>query len=165
VITASSRRRRASIFEISSRGLAAPSLSALNRASRVAVRTCGSLVLGFLDVQDQARRQNRFLITELEYGSPLPCANLGGHRCSVMPYPQRRGVGDLIAHRPSFSASITNGGIQSGTTTAMANLAEAIRGWSITAHEQQMIATWSISFPHHRDVAPPCSSCSCANSK
>ena len=95
----------------------------------------GSLILGFLDLQS-SQAQNRFytdledwLATTVREYSSEPAATGGDH---------------LQASIDRLRAAVEEGGASRSTTTAMANLAEAIQG--LVAHmrtEQQMIREWA----------------------
>src|SRR6202035_2772126 len=93
----------------------------------------GSLILGFLDLQS-SQAQNRFY-TDLE----------DWLASTVREYSGEGGpAGDLQGAVERLRASLEDGGGNRGTTTAMANLAEAIQG--LVAHmrtEQQMIREWA----------------------
>jgi hypothetical protein len=113
----------------------------------------GSLVLGFLDLQT-SQAQNRFY-TDLEDWLSTTVRDLG-----VSTEPSGGGPvafappGDLRLAIERLRESITDGGSSRATTSAMANLAEAIQG--LVHHmrtEQQMIRDWVDSqAEQHRDI-------------
>jgi hypothetical protein len=144
------------IFDSLKEGLAAP-LSGMGISfSSSLFGLAGSLVLGFLDLQT-SQAQNRFyteledwlsttvrdLVTEPGTGAVAVSA-LGG---AAMP-------GDLKTAIERLREAITESGSNRATTTAMANLAEAIQG--LVHHmrtEQQMIRDWVDSqAQQHRDI-------------
>jgi hypothetical protein len=93
----------------------------------------GSLILGFLDLQS-SQAQNRFY-TDLEDWLATTVREYGGGDV---------GSGDLQGAFERLRAAVEEGGANRSTTTAMANLAEAIQG--LVAHmrtEQQMIREWA----------------------
>jgi hypothetical protein len=118
----------------------------------------GSLVLGFLDLQT-SQAQNRFY-TELEDWLSTTVRDLGvGGEPTAMAIPASGGLsgpfsGDLRVAIERLREAITDSGSNRATTTAMANLAEAIQG--LVHHmrtEQQMIRDWVDSqAQQHRDV-------------
>jgi hypothetical protein len=92
----------------------------------------GSLILGFLDLQS-SQAQNRFY-TDLEDWLATTVREYGGGDAG----------GDLGGAIERLRAAMEEGGANRSTTTAMANLAEAIQG--LVAHmrtEQQMIREWA----------------------
>ena len=111
----------------------------------------GSLVLGFLDLQT-SQAQNRFY-TELEDWLSTTVRDLGAIATTA-------GAGRRPADRrlrvaiERLREAITDGGSNRATTSAMANLAEAIQG--LVHHmrtEQQMIRDWVDSqAQQHREV-------------
>lgn len=93
----------------------------------------GSLILGFLDLQS-SQAQNRFY-TDLEDWLATTVREYGGGDAAG---------GDLGGAIDRLRAAMEEGGGNRSTTTAMANLAEAIQG--LVAHmrtEQQMIREWA----------------------
>jgi hypothetical protein len=140
------------IFESLKEGLAAP-LSGMGISfSSSLFGLAGSLVLGFLDLQT-SQAQNRFY-TELEdwLSTTVRDLGVGGEPASgALPaaFP-----GDLRVAIERLREAITDSGSNRATTTAMANLAEAIQG--LVHHmrtEQQMIRDWVDSqAQQHRDV-------------
>jgi hypothetical protein len=93
----------------------------------------GSLILGFLDLQS-SQAQNRFY-TDLEDWLATTVREYGSEPAAA--------GGDLQVSIDRLRAAVEEGGTRS-TTTAMANLAEAIQG--LVAHmrtEQQMIREWA----------------------
>ena len=93
----------------------------------------GSLILGFLDLQS-SQAQNRFY-TDLE---DWLASTVGSYSGEAGP------SGDLQAAVDRLRVALEEGGSNRGTTTAMANLAEAIQG--LVTHmrtEQQMIREWA----------------------
>src|SRR6266702_3273290 len=141
------------MFDSLREGLAAPLGGMGISFSSSLFGLAGSLVLGFLDLQS-SQAQNRFY-TELEdwlsttvYDHAAEPALAAG---SVAP----AGVsGDLKTSIERLRDTISEGGSNRATTTAMANLAEAIQG--LVNHmrtEQQMIRDWVDSqAQQHREV-------------
>jgi protein-S-isoprenylcysteine O-methyltransferase Ste14 len=123
------------LFETLKGGLAAPLGGMGISFSSSLFGLAGSLILGFLDLQS-SQAQNRFYTdledwlatTVREYGSDTP-------------------AGDMQGAIDRLRSAVEEGGAGGGgraTTTAMANLAEAIQG--LVAHmrtEQQMIREWA----------------------
>jgi hypothetical protein len=143
----------AAIFESLKEGLAAP-LGGIGIAFSASLfGLAGSLVLGFLDLQ-MSQAQNRFY-TELEDWLSTTVRDLGvGSDAAVAVPAVGAASGDLRAAIERLREAITNGGSNRATTTAMANLAEAIQG--LVHHmrsEQQMIRDWVDSqAQQHREV-------------
>jgi hypothetical protein len=114
----------------------------------------GSLVLGFLDLQT-SQAQNRFY-TELEDWLSTTVRDLGVEQGAVAAAAPGAGAvsPDLKTAIERLREAITDSGSNRATTTAMANLAEAIQG--LVHHmrtEQQMIRDWVDSqAQQHRDV-------------
>jgi hypothetical protein len=100
----------------------------------------GSLILGFLDLQS-SQAQNRFY-TDLEDWLASTVREYSGETAGT-----GTGItvgGELQSTIERLRASMEESGGSRGTTTAMANLAEAIQG--LVAHmrtEQQMIREWA----------------------
>src|SRR6266516_4400965 len=111
----------------------------------------GSLVLGFLDLQT-SQAQNRFY-TELEDWLSTTVHDLGVGGDAAAPV-SGAVSSDLRVAIERLREAITDGGSSRATTTAMANLAEAIQG--LVHHmrsEQQMIRDWVDSqAQQHREV-------------
>ena len=143
----------AAIFESLKEGLAAP-LGGIGIAFSASLfGLAGSLVLGFLDLQT-SQAQNRFY-TELEDWLSTTVRDLGVGSDAAVAVPAAGAVsGDLRAAIDRLREAITNGGSNRATTTAMANLAEAIQG--LVHHmrsEQHMIRDWVDSqAQQHREV-------------
>jgi hypothetical protein len=143
----------AAIFESLKEGLAAP-LGGIGIAFSASLfGLAGSLVLGFLDLQT-SQAQNRFY-TELEDWLSTTVRDLGVGSDAAVAVPAAGAVSsDLRAAIDRLREAITNGGSNRATTTAMANLAEAIQG--LVHHmrsEQQMIRDWVDSqAQQHREV-------------
>jgi hypothetical protein len=141
------------IFESLKEGLAAP-LGGIGIAFSASLfGLAGSLVLGFLDLQ-MSQAQNRFY-TELEDWLSTTVRDLGVGSDAAVAVPAAGAVpGDLRAAIERLREAITDGGSARATTTAMANLAEAIQG--LVHHmrsEQQMIRDWVDSqAQQHREV-------------
>ena len=141
------------IFESLKEGLAAP-LGGIGIAFSASLfGLAGSLVLGFLDLQ-MSQAQNRFY-TELEDWLSTTVRDLGVGSDAAVALPAAGAVsGDLRAAIERLREAITEGGSNRATTTAMANLAEAIQG--LVHHmrsEQQMIRDWVDSqAEQHRDI-------------
>jgi hypothetical protein len=113
----------------------------------------GSLVLGFLDLQT-SQAQNRFY-TELEDWLSTTVRDLVVDREAPAGAPGSPALSsDLKSAIERLRESIAEGGSSRATTTAMANLAEAIQG--LVHHmrtEQQMIREWVDSqAQQHRDI-------------
>jgi hypothetical protein len=143
----------AQIFESLKEGLAAP-LSGMGISfSSSLFGLAGSLVLGFLDLQT-SQAQNRFYtdledwlsttVRDLVVDREAPAVGSGSGALSA----------DLRSSIDRLRDVITEGGSSRATTTAMANLAEAIQG--LVQHmrtEQQMIRDWVDSqAQQHRDI-------------
>ena len=139
------------IFESLKEGLAAP-LGGIGIAFSASLfGLAGSLVLGFLDLQT-SQAQNRFYI-ELEDWLSTTVRDLGVGGDTAAPT-SGAVPGDLRIAIERLREAITEGGSSRTTTTAMANLAEAIQG--LVHHmrsEQQMIRDWVDSqAQQHREV-------------
>jgi hypothetical protein len=141
------------IFDSLKEGLAAP-LSGMGISfSSSLFGLAGSLVLGFLDLQT-SQAQNRFY-TELEDWLSSTVRDLVVDRDAPAPAPVSGAMsGDLRSAIERLRETISEGGSSRATTTAMANLAEAIQG--LVNHmrtEQQMIRDWVDSqAQQHRDI-------------
>jgi MotA/TolQ/ExbB proton channel family protein len=139
------------IFESLKEGLAAP-LGGIGIAFSASLfGLAGSLVLGFLDLQT-SQAQNRFYI-ELEDWLSTTVRDLGVGGDAAAPT-SGAVPGDLRIAIERLREAIAEGGSSRATTTAMANLAEAIQG--LVHHmrsEQQMIRDWVDSqAQQHREV-------------
>ena len=143
----------AAIFESLKEGLAAP-LSGIGISFSASLfGLAGSLVLGFLDLQT-SQAQNRFY-TELEDWLSTTVRDLGvGGDAAIAAPAAGAASGDLRMAIERLREAIGDGGSSRATTTAMANLAEAIQG--LVHHmrsEQQMIRDWVDSqAQQHREV-------------
>ena len=143
----------AAIFESLKEGLAAP-LSGIGISFSASLfGLAGSLVLGFLDLQT-SQAQNRFY-TELEDWLSTTVRDLGvGSDAAIAGPAAGAASGDLRMAIERLREAIGDGGSSRATTTAMANLAEAIQG--LVHHmrnEQQMIRDWVDSqAQQHREV-------------
>jgi len=143
----------AAIFDSLKEGLAAP-LSGMGISfSSSLFGLAGSLVLGFLDLQT-SQAQNRFY-TDLEDWLSTTVRDLVVDRDAPAGAPASGALsGDLRTSIERLRDAITEGGSSRATTTAMANLAEAIQG--LVNHmrtEQQMIRDWVDSqAQQHRDI-------------
>jgi hypothetical protein len=143
----------AQIFESLKEGLAAP-LSGMGISfSSSLFGLAGSLVLGFLDLQT-SQAQNRFY-TDLEDWLSTTVRDLVVDRDAPAVGPGTGALStDLKSSIDRLRDTITEGGSSRATTTAMANLAEAIQG--LVQHmrtEQQMIRDWVDSqAQQHRDI-------------
>ena len=141
------------IFESLKEGLAAP-LSGIGISFSASLfGLAGSLVLGFLDLQT-SQAQNRFY-TELEDWLSTTVRDLGvGSDAAIAAPAAGAASGDLRMAIERLREAIGDGGSSRVTTTAMANLAEAIQG--LVHHmrsEQQMIRDWVDSqAQQHREV-------------
>jgi len=129
------------IFDSLKEGLAAP-LSGMGISfSSSLFGLAGSLVLGFLDLQT-SQAQNRFY-TDLEDWLSTTVHDLGGTVEGAAPAVGAAPSGELRLAIERLREAITDGGSNRASTTAMANLAEAIQG--LVQHmrtEQQMIRDW-----------------------
>jgi hypothetical protein len=129
------------IFDSLKEGLAAP-LSGMGISfSSSLFGLAGSLVLGFLDLQT-SQAQNRFY-TDLEDWLSTTVHDLGGTVEGAAPAAAGAPSGELRVAIERLREAITDGGSNRASTTAMANLAEAIQG--LVQHmrtEQQMIRDW-----------------------
>jgi hypothetical protein len=129
------------IFDSLKEGLAAP-LSGMGISfSSSLFGLAGSLVLGFLDLQT-SQAQNRFY-TDLEDWLSTTVHDLGGAVEGGAPAVAAAPSGELRVAIERLREAITDGGSNRASTTAMANLAEAIQG--LVQHmrtEQQMIRDW-----------------------
>jgi hypothetical protein len=140
------------IFDSLKEGLAAP-LSGMGISfSSSLFGLAGSLVLGFLDLQT-SQAQNRFY-TELEDWLSTTVRDLGEREPAGVAAASPVPAGDLKGAIDRLRESITDSGSNRATTTAMANLAEAIQG--LVHHmrtEQQMIRDWVDSqAQQHREI-------------
>ena len=143
----------AAIFESLKEGLAAPLAGIGISFSASLFGLAGSLVLGFLDLQT-SQAQNRFY-TELEDWLSTTVRDLGvGGDAAIAAPAAGAAPGDLRMAIERLRETISEGGSSRATTTAMANLAEAIQG--LVHHmrsEQQMIRDWVDSqAQQHREV-------------
>ena len=128
------------LFDTLKEGLAAPLGGMGISFSSSLFGLAGSLILGFLDLQS-SQAQNRFY-TDLEDWLASTVREYSGE-------PAGTGTGTAIGGElqstiERLRASMEESGGSRGTTTAMANLAEAIQG--LVAHmrtEQQMIREWA----------------------
>jgi hypothetical protein len=140
------------IFESLKEGLAAPLGGMGISFSSSLFGLAGSLVLGFLDLQT-SQAQNRFY-TDLEDWLSTTVRDLGVDREAPAAVAPAAGGGDLRGAIERLRETISEGGSSRATTTAMANLAEAIQG--LVHHmrtEQQMIRDWVDSqAQQHRDI-------------
>jgi hypothetical protein len=142
----------AAIFDSLKEGLAAP-LGGMGIAfSSSLFGLAGSLVLGFLDLQT-SQAQNRFY-TDLEDWLSTTVRDLVVDREGPAGAPAGAFSGDLKSAIDRLRDVVAEGGSSRATTTAMANLAEAIQG--LVQHmrtEQQMIRDWVDSqAQQHRDI-------------
>jgi hypothetical protein len=143
----------AAIFDSLKEGLAAP-LSGMGISfSSSLFGLAGSLVLGFLDLQT-SQAQSRFY-TDLEDWLSTTVRDLGvEHDAPAVAAGTPALAGDLKTSIERLREAVTEGGSSRATTTAMANLAEAIQG--LVHHmrtEQQMIRDWVDSqAQQHRDI-------------
>jgi hypothetical protein len=140
------------IFDSLKEGLAAP-LSGMGISfSSSLFGLAGSLVLGFLDLQT-SQAQNRFY-TDLEDWLSTTVRDLVDHAGPASAPTTGLPSTDLKGAIERLREAISEGGSSRATTTAMANLAEAIQG--LVHHmrtEQQMIRDWVDSqAQQHREV-------------
>jgi hypothetical protein len=122
------------LFDTLKEGLAAPLGGMGISFSSSLFGLAGSLILGFLDLQS-SQAQNRFY-TDLEDWLASTVREYGGDGAGA--------GGDLSGVVERLRAVVEEGSGSRNTTTAMANLAEAIQG--LVAHmrtEQQMIREWA----------------------
>jgi hypothetical protein len=123
------------LFDTLKEGLAAPLGGMGISFSSSLFGLAGSLILGFLDLQS-SQAQNRFY-TDLEDWLASTVREYSGESAAGA-------SGDLQHAIERLRTAMEEGGNNRGTTTAMANLAEAIQG--LVAHmrtEQQMIREWA----------------------
>ena len=123
------------LFDTLKEGLAAPLGGMGISFSSSLFGLAGSLILGFLDLQS-SQAQNRFY-TDLEDWLATTVREYSVEGAGGVP-------GDLQHAMEKLRAVVEEGGASRNTTTAMANLAEAIQG--LVAHmrtEQQMIREWA----------------------
>ncbi len=121
------------LFDTLKEGLAAPLGGMGISFSSSLFGLAGSLILGFLDLQS-SQAQNRFY-TDLEDWLATTVRGYSGDAGSG---------GDFQAAVDRLRTTLEEGGSGRSTTTAMANLAEAIQG--LVTHmrtEQQMIREWA----------------------
>jgi hypothetical protein len=140
------------IFDSLKEGLAAP-LSGMGISfSSSLFGLAGSLVLGFLDLQT-SQAQNRFYI-DLEDWLSTTVRDLMSDTPLAAAAPAGALSMDLKSSIERLRDVVAEGGSSRATTTAMANLAEAIQG--LVHHmrtEQQMIRDWVDSqAQQHRDI-------------
>jgi len=123
------------LFDTLKEGLAAPLGGMGISFSSSLFGLAGSLILGFLDLQS-SQAQNRFY-TDLEDWLATTVREYSTEGVPGVP-------SDLQHAMDKLRAVVEEGGAHRNTTTAMANLAEAIQG--LVAHmrtEQQMIREWA----------------------
>jgi hypothetical protein len=124
------------LFDTLKEGLAAPLGGMGISFSSSLFGLAGSLILGFLDLQS-SQAQNRFY-TDLEDWLASTVREYSGDGAPTA------ASGDLHVAMERLRLAVEEGGSSRSTTTAMANLAEAIQG--LVAHmrtEQQMIREWA----------------------
>lgn len=132
------------VFDTLKEGLAAPLGGMGISFSSSLFGLAGSLILGFLDLQS-SQAQNRFYTdledwlasTVREYSSEQTT----GHSAPAMATPEGAEMRTAIER---LRSTVEDMGSNRATTTAMANLADAIQG--LVAHmrsEQQMIREWA----------------------
>jgi hypothetical protein len=128
-----------SLFDTLKEGLAAPLAGMGISFSSSLFGLAGSLILGFLDLQS-SQAQNRFY-TDLEDWLASTVKEYSGE---TAPVAASGAPGELQDAIERLRRSIEDGSNNRGTTTAMANLADAIQ--SLVAHmrsEQEMIREWA----------------------
>jgi len=128
-----------SLFDTLKEGLAAPLAGMGISFSSSLFGLAGSLILGFLDLQS-SQAQNRFY-TDLEDWLASTVKEYSGETAPVATSGTSPELQDAIER---LRRSIEDGNNNRGTTTAMANLADAIQ--SLVAHmrtEQEMIREWA----------------------
>jgi hypothetical protein len=130
------------LFDTLKEGLAAP-LSGMGISfSSSLFGLAGSLILGFLDLQS-SQAQNRFY-TDLEDWLASTVREYSGDTAPVAAATGSAVPAELQDAIERLRRSIEDGNANRGTTTAMANLADAIQ--SLVAHmrsEQEMIREWA----------------------
>lgn len=129
-----------SLFDTLKEGLAAPLAGMGISFSSSLFGLAGSLILGFLDLQS-SQAQNRFY-TDLEDWLASTVKEYSGEMAA--PIPTSGTSPELQDAIERLRRSIEDGNNNRGTTTAMANLADAIQ--SLVAHmrsEQEMIREWA----------------------
>ena len=130
------------LFDTLKEGLAAPLGGMGISFSSSLFGLAGSLILGFLDLQS-SQAQNRFY-TDLEDWLASTVREYSGEPAGTGTGTGIAIGGELQSTIERLRASMEESGGNRGTTTAMANLAEAIQG--LVAHmrtEQQMIREWA----------------------
>jgi len=126
------------VFDTLKEGLAAPLGGMGISFSSSLFGLAGSLILGFLDLQS-SQAQNRFY-TDLEDWLASTVREYAGEQASG------GGSGELQHALERLRVTLEEGGANRSTTSAMANLADAIQ--SLVAHmrsEQEMIREWADS--------------------
>ena len=126
------------LFDTLKEGLAAPLGGMGISFSSSLFGLAGSLILGFLDLQS-SQAQNRFY-TDLEDWLASTVREYSGGEAAPAGVPS----GEIQGALERLRTTVEESGANRGTTTAMANLAEAIQG--LVAHmrtEQQMIREWA----------------------
>jgi hypothetical protein len=124
------------LFDTLKEGLAAPLGGMGISFSSSLFGLAGSLILGFLDLQS-SQAQNRFY-TDLEDWLASTVREYSGETAAA------GASGEIQAAVERLRLTLEGGGDSRGTSSAMANLAEAIQG--LVAHmrtEQQMIREWA----------------------
>jgi len=127
-----------SLFDTLKEGLAAPLGGMGISFSSSLFGLAGSLILGFLDLQS-SQAQNRFY-TDLEDWLASTVREYTGEGGT----PAAAGGGEMQVAIERLRSTVEEMGSSRGTTTAMANLADAIQG--LVQHmrgEQQMIREWA----------------------
>jgi hypothetical protein len=125
------------VFDALKQGLAAPLGGMGISFSSSLFGLAGSLILGFLDLQT-SQAQNRFY-TNLEDWLATTVDDLGAGMNGGAALP-----GSIMEALERLRYTVNEGAPSKATTTAMANLAEAIQG--LVQHmraEQQMIRDWA----------------------
>ena len=126
------------LFDTLKDGLAAPLGGMGISFSSSLFGLAGSLILGFLDLQS-SQAQNRFY-TDLEDWLASTVREYSGSDAAVA----GTGSAEIQGALERLRVTVEESGANRNTTTAMANLAEAIQG--LVAHmrtEQQMIREWA----------------------
>ena len=127
-----------SVFDALKEGLAAPLGGMGISFSSSLFGLAGSLILGFLDLQT-SQAQNRFYINLEDWLATTVEETSVGAAAGAVALP-----GSINEALERMRASIAEAGANKATTTAMANLAEALQG--LIQHmrmEQQMIRDWA----------------------
>jgi hypothetical protein len=130
------------VFDTLKEGLAAPLGGMGISFSSSLFGLAGSLILGFLDLQS-SQAQNRFY-TDLEDWLASTVREYSSEHSSMAPAMATPEGAEMRTAIERLRSTVEDMGSNRATTTAMANLADAIQG--LVAHmrsEQQMIREWA----------------------